>query len=102
MHNYFFADTAYNLLGFYLSENTLYAVVQQTYIKADSMTDLNKVKSFMAANGFKNKRRNDYENMSLGLIIEDLHDENVLTADGILHFIDTVFFIKPDIFWDEK
>lgn len=102
LHNYFFADTAYNLLGFHLSKNTLYAVVQQTYIKADSMTDLKQVKDFMAANGFRNRRRNDYENASLGLIIEDLHDENVLTSEGMLYFIDTVFFIKPDTFWDEK
>jgi hypothetical protein len=100
LHNYFFADTAYRLLGFYLSENILYAVVQQPYIKADSMTDLSLVKNFMAANGFENKRRHDYENESLGLIIEDLHDENVLTAEGMLHFIDTVFFIKPNKFWD--
>jgi hypothetical protein len=28
--------------------------------------------------------------------------ENVLTADDMLYFIDTVFFIKPDEFWDEK
>lgn len=100
LHNYFFADTAYHLLGFYLSEKTLYAVVQQPYIKADSITDLQQVKNFLAVNGFENKRRNDYENLSLGLIIEDLHDENVLTADGMLHFIDTVFFIKPKRFWD--
>ncbi|MFK7935252.1 MAG: hypothetical protein AB8G22_17195 [Saprospiraceae bacterium] len=102
LHNYFFSDTAYQFLGFYLAENTLYAVVQQPYIKADSMTDLGQVEKFMAANGFKNKRRNDYENESLGLIVEDLHDENVLSAEGMLHFIDTVFYIKPDTFWNEK
>ena len=100
LHNYFFADTAYHLLGFHLSDNTFYAVVQQPYIKADSMTNLKEVKKFMADNGFVNKRRNDYENVNLGLILEDLHDENVLTADGMLHFIDTVFFIKPNKFWD--
>ena len=100
LHNYFFAGTAYNLLGFYLPENTLYAVVQQPYIKADSMTNLQEVKNFMAANGFENKRRHDYENESLGPIIEDLHDENVLTAEDMLYFIDTVFFIKPNKFWD--
>lgn len=100
LHNYFFADTAYHLLGFHLSDTTFYAVVQQPYIKADSITNLKQVKDFMAANGFENKRRNDYENENLGLILEDLHDENVLTADGMLHFIDTVFFIRPDQFWD--
>jgi len=100
LHNYFFADTAYRLLGFYLSGNTLYAVVQQPYIKADSMTDLKTVKDFMIANGFENKRRNDYENVDLGLIIEDLHDENVLTRNDLLYFIDTVFYIKPSKFWN--
>ena len=100
LHNYFFADTAYHLLGFFLSDDIFYAVVQQPYIKADSMTNLEKVKDFMVANGFENKRRHDYENINLGLIIEDLHDENVLTRDGLLYFIDTVFFIKPDKFWN--
>ncbi len=100
LHNYFFADTAYRLLGFYLSDNTFYAVVQQPYIKADSMTNLKTVKDFMIANGFENKRRNDYENVDLGLIIEDLHDENVLTRNGLLYFIDTVFYIKPSKFWN--
>lgn len=32
--------------------------------------------------------------------IEDLHDENVLTCNGLFYFIDTVFFINPDKFWD--
>jgi len=99
LHNYFFADTAYHLLGFYLSGGIFYAVVRQSYIKANSITNLKKVQDFMMANGFENKRRNDYVNESLGLIVEDLHDENVLTCDGLLYFIDTVFFIKPDQFW---
>ncbi|MEM9888984.1 MAG: hypothetical protein AAF849_24050 [Bacteroidota bacterium] len=100
LHNYFFADTAYRLLGFYLSDSTFFAVVQQSYIKANSMTDLEAVKDFMLANGFENTRRNDYENAILGLIVEDLHDENVLTHNGLLYFIDTVFFIRPSKFWD--
>ncbi len=48
----------------------------------------------MLNNGFENKRNNDYFNPELGIIIEDLHDENVLTHDGILYFIDTVFYLK--------
>lgn len=99
LHNYFFADTAYNLLGFHISENVLYAVVQQRYIKADTITNLADVKEFMEVNGFVNTRRHDYKNIELGLIIEDLHDENVLTAGGILHFIDTVFFVDHVKFW---
>jgi Ser/Thr protein kinase RdoA (MazF antagonist) len=48
----------------------------------------------MAANGFKNTRNNDYYNADLGIILEDLHDENVLVQEDVLYFIDTVFYIK--------
>jgi hypothetical protein len=44
------------------------------------------------------KYDNDYYNSSLGIILEDLHDENVITQKGVLYFIDTVFYIKPEIF----
>ena len=102
LHNFFFTDTAYSLLGFHLSEEVLYAVVQQPYIQADQATDLTQVKEFLVTNGFQNTRRHDYKHAELGLILEDLHDENVLTADGILHFIDTVFYINPNIFWADN
>ncbi|PWB24436.1 hypothetical protein [Flavobacterium sp. HTF] len=98
LNNYFFPDTAYNLLGFYKTEDILFAVVEQPYVKATQKTDLESVKNFMIANGFLNTKNNDYYNPELGIILEDLHDENVLTENGILQFIDTVFYIK-DIFW---
>lgn len=100
LNNYFFPDTAYNLLGFYEQDKVLYAVVQQPYVKATSKTNLIKVKVFMENNGFINIRNHDYYNPYLGVILEDLHDENVLEQNDILYFIDTVFFIKPEIFWD--
>jgi hypothetical protein len=53
----------------------------------------------MQANGFNNTRNHDYFHPELGIILEDLHDENVLTAQGMLYFIDTVFYIKREIFW---
>jgi len=100
LNNYFFPETAYDLIGFYKStENILYALVEQKYIKADEPTDLQDVKNFLANNGFDCSKNNDYYHPELGIILEDLHDENVLTAKGILYFIDTVFYIKPEIFW---
>jgi hypothetical protein len=100
LNNYFFPETAYHLIGFYKStENILYALVEQTYIKADEPTELQDVKNFLANNGFDCSKNNDYYHPELGIILEDLHDENVLTANGILYFIDTVFYIKPEIFW---
>jgi len=99
LHNYFFSDTAYHLLGFYIKQDTLYALVKQAYIKATHLTNLEAVKIFLTANGFENTKNHDYFHPYFGIIIEDLHDENVLTQNGILYFIDTVFYIKPDIFW---
>jgi len=93
LHNYFFPDTAYQLLGFYENNSELYAVVEQPYVRATEKTDLSAVKQFMDVNGFKNVRNNDYLNSDLGIIIEDLHDENVLTQNSVLYFIDTVFYI---------
>ena len=94
LNNYFFPDTAYNLLGFFEDKNAVYAVVEQSFVKATEPTDLTVVEKFMNANGFQKVRNNDYFNAELGIILEDLHDENVLTSNGILYFIDTVFYLK--------
>ena len=99
LNNYFFSDTAYDLIGFHIIDETLHAVVNQNYIRADEITNLSYVNKFMQSNGFENTRNNDYYNPKLGIILDDLHDENVLTSNGLLYFIDTVFYINPDIFW---
>jgi hypothetical protein len=96
LNNYFFEDTAYNFNGFFLNEDILYAVVDQSYIKANQKTNLDNVKLFLESNGFANTKNNDYKNETLGIILEDLHDENVLTKNGILYFIDTVFYLTEN------
>ena len=98
IHNYFFPDTAYELIGFTKQQNILYAVVQQAYVSVTAKTNLDQVREFLGVNGFENNRNNDYFNPNLGIILEDLHDENVLTKDGIIYFIDTVFYLTED-FW---
>lgn len=99
LHNYFFADTAYRLLGFLENNEAFYAVVEQGFVQADALTDLNKVKLFLTNNGFVNSRNHDYYHPLLGIILEDLHDENVITQKALLYFIDTVFYINSDVFW---
>ncbi len=99
LHNYFFEDTAYKLNGFTIENAQLIAVVEQPYVEISEVTDLTKVRDFLHSNGFEVIKNNDYFNSELGIIIEDLHDENVLTKDGLLYFIDTVFFITNE-FWN--
>jgi hypothetical protein len=93
MHNYFFPDTAYELVGFTKHDEVLYAIVEQAYVMFTDPTDLGQVRSFLLHNGFTNTRNNDYLHEDIGIILEDLHDENVLTRNGILYFIDTVFYL---------
>ena len=99
LHNYFFEDTAYDLVGFTKINQQLFAVVEQKFVEITDKTDLTNVREFMIANGFDCIRNNDYINKELGIILEDLHDENVLTKDGLLYFIDTVFYLE-DNFWN--
>lgn len=94
LNNYFFPDTKYTLVGFCKIETILYALIEQPFVTANESTDLEKVAEFMLENGFVNTRNHDYFNLELGIILEDLHDENVVTKDGVLYFIDTVFYIK--------
>lgn len=98
IHNYFFSATAYSFMGFVLIENTLSSVVRQDFIVANEPTNLNSVRQFLAFNGFQNTRNNDYYNPELGIIFEDLHDENVLSHNKVLFFIDTVFYLTESFF----
>ncbi|MBA3706718.1 MAG: hypothetical protein H0W84_12705 [Bacteroidetes bacterium] len=98
IHNYFFPHLAYELLGFHRADKKLYAVVKQPFVKSTENTNLNNVKDFLSANGFVNKKDNDYYHPQLGIILEDLHDENVLTEEGALQFIDTVFFLTTSFY----
>ena len=75
-------------------DEIFYALLEQPFVTANESTDLEKVAEFMLENGFVNTRNHDYFNSELGIILEDLHDENVLTKDGVLYFIDTVFYMK--------
>lgn len=93
IHNYFFRATAYEFLGFKFIDDVLHAVVKQEFIVSTEITDLSIVKQFLAYNNFINNRNNDYINNNLGVIFEDLHDENVISKDGILYFIDTIFYL---------
>ncbi len=98
LHNYFFAATAYELVGFTQQENEIRPVVKQRFVEKTQDTDLHQVKKWLADNGFANTKNDDYHNAELGIILEDLHEDNVYTMDGILYFVDTVFYIKANTY----
>lgn len=94
LHNYFFPATAYELLGFMVKGDPIVALVKQAFVCIDEVTNLEDVRQFMNDNGFSITRNNDYFNADLKILIEDLHDENVVVNKGVLFFIDTVIYIK--------
>lgn len=98
IHNYFFPATAYDFLGFKIIKEHLHAVVRQDFIEATERVNLDLVRDFLVYNGFMNTRNNDYINRDIGIIFEDLHDENVLSKNGILFFIDTVFYLLDNFY----
>ena len=55
--------------------------------------DFTDIKEHLSFNGFAHTKRQDYFNTEFGLILEDMHDENVIARNDVLFFIDTVFYI---------
>lgn len=92
IHNLLFEETAYIFLGFIEKDDSLLAVLKQPFITSDAPVDLEDVKKLLAFNGFINTKRNDYFNKQLGLILEDMHDENIIVNSNTPFFIDTVFY----------
>ena len=92
IHNLLFEKTAYTFLGFIEKDDRLLAVLKQPFIVSDGLVELDDVKKLLAFNGFVNTKRNDFFNKELGLILEDMHDENIIINSNTLFFIDTVFY----------
>jgi hypothetical protein len=72
-------------------------MLRQPFVSSDDRVDLSDVQELLAYNGFENRLRNgnptnNYYNKELGLILEDIHDENVIVNSNTLFFIDTVFY----------
>ena len=105
-HTCLFLSTAYELIGFTEKseggENILAAVLRQPFVKAMGGASSDEVAAYLFRIGFtrpNEKKVNDYYNAEAGILLEDLHDENVLkAANGILFFIDPViYFQKPEM-----
>lgn len=79
-------------MGFSKEGETLIAVLKQPFIISDALVDISDIRAFLEFNGFSNTRRNYYEHKQFGLILEDMHDENVLVNSETLFFIETVFY----------
>lgn len=93
IHNLLFPATEYNLFGFTRNSNGhLSLILSQLFIEGEQ-ANLADIKDYLVFNGFQREKRQDYYNNEFGLILEDMHDENVIAKSDTLFFIDTVFYI---------
>ena len=93
MHNKLFPDTAYALLGFMIVDGILNAVLSQPAVASSRGASRVEVMEYMGQFGFHHVGNDNYENETV--LIQDLHDENVLIGnDGLLYFIDTCIYMK--------
>lgn len=93
IHNLLFPNTAYLLIGFIENTDGNFCVVLEQIYVTGGVAELDRIKELLTFNGFVNLKRQDYSHNKFDLILEDMHDENVIVKDDVLFFIDTVFYI---------
>ena len=94
LHNIYFPEAPLRLEGFVDSDAGLCPILTQPDVHAVSGARRPQVSSAMETRGYQRTRHDDYQ--SSLLLVEDLHDGNVLIdSDGHLHIIDPVIFVKP-------
>lgn len=129
LHNYFFPDTAYELIGFteknpFPNSNirTIYAnkkevsehsgnfkefkifpIVRQKFVQADEDINLDDIDRMLEDKGFKKPSpiEENYYHPDLGIELRDLHRKNVLSSNKIPYFIDTIFQLRSN-FYEEQ
>lgn len=99
IHQTIFPSTGYTLEGFTIEKEQFCSVVEQPWVTAKKGASKDEVGKMLLQLGFVNTKLNDYYNKEHGLILEDLHDENVFVGqEGNLLFVDPViYFETPDL-----
>jgi hypothetical protein len=99
LHQHIFPSTAYTLSGFTEEEGQFCAIIEQPWVNVIRGASREEVEAFLIQNGFTHLRFNDYYNKEHGIILEDLHDENVFIGlSETLIFIDPVIYLEtPDL-----
>ncbi len=98
LHNWMFPDTAYRFEGLMDVDGMLYAVTSQKSVRAECGATRSDVEVEMTKMGFERTGGDDYYSPDLGVLVEDLHDENaVFTPTGSLVIFDPIIYLA----WSE-
>ena len=100
LHRWLFPDTAYEFEGFMDVNGRLCAVSSQKSIRAAEGAGREAVSEEMRQMGFVSVWGDDYYHPRLGVLVEDLHDENaVIAPTGSLIIFDPVIYLaKAEMF----
>ena len=99
LHNYLFAETALRFEGFVWYDNLLQPVISQKALLGRRGATRDEVEYEMKLRGFTRHVADNYHNPAVGILVEDLHDENVLVdTDGdLLIFDPVIYLVKPEM-----
>jgi hypothetical protein len=94
LHNWLFLETVVQFEGLMEIDNELQPVISQKAIAAVRGASRQEVEAEMHKRGFKRVKQDNYIHLNLQILVEDLHDENVLVdADGDLLIFDPVIYL---------
>lgn len=93
-HAILFPATKYTTVGFTTIGETFTVIIQQQFAFLTEGASRSTVEPYLNQHGFSRTKNDDYYNPVLGIILEDLHDENVFLLEGQLLFIDPVIYFE--------
>jgi len=97
INNQLFPETKYEVIGFTTARGKFSVIVKQPLITAERGATREEVKADMEKRGFSQIEFDDYQIKENGLIIKDLHGQNVLVSkEGNLFYIDPAIYIDPE------
>ena len=93
-HAILFPATKYKTVGFTTIEENFTVIIQQQFALLTEGAARSTVELYLNQHGFSRTKNDDYYNPVLGIILEDLHDENVFLLEGQILFIDPVIYFE--------
>jgi hypothetical protein len=93
-HANLFPATKYVTIGFTRVEENFTVLIKQQFAVLTKGASRTAVEAYLNQHGFTRTKNDDYYNPILGIILEDLHDENVFLLDNQILFIDPVIYFE--------
>ena len=94
-HAFLFPATKYTTVGFTEDEGSFAVITQQPFAILSQGAPREIVENYLNNHGFTRTKNDDYYSKTIGVKLEDLHDENVfLDEEKNLLFIDPVIYFE--------